>query len=82
MTDHRGRLACLTRAAYDPDVGPVERDALIRLGAPGWEREEVLAVLRAAVLARERYDRTESERLINSLVDVDTQEREGPSNGS
>lgn len=79
MTAHRGRLACLTRAAYEPDLTSVERERLIRFGAPGRDREEVLAILRAAVLARERYDRAESERLIRSLVENDKTATAAPS---
>lgn len=70
---HRGRVAMLLRAAYDLDMGPRERDNLIRLGAPDHDREHVLATLKRIVDLRAEWKGQEADALLKALTEPPTQ---------
>lgn len=74
MTDHPGRMALLSRAAYTPGLGDEEVARLIRYGAPVWPPGDVVELLgraRAALADRKGYM---ASAILNSLLEPPPEE--------
>ena len=68
MTIRRGRLACLTHAAYDR-LPRFRRLAYVKLGAPDHDPDEALEVLQRVAELRDAGDGDGAEALMRTLLE-------------